>query len=71
MDISVSVAQFVEYRFPGNLDAARVEVTAILELGRIVPSIRLAMTRAGLVASERVILEVNCGSLERSRACRK
>src|SRR5580765_8866986 len=39
MDIHLShVAQFVEYGFLGKLDVALIEVTAILEDGRVVPS---------------------------------
>ncbi len=39
MDIHLShVAQFVEYGFLGKMDWALVEVTAILEDGRVVPS---------------------------------
>ena len=39
MDIHLShVAQFVEYGFLGKLDLALIEVTAVLEDGRLVPS---------------------------------
>ena len=39
MDIHLShVAQFVEYGFLGKMDVALVEVTAMLEDGRLVPS---------------------------------
>ena len=39
MDIHLShVAQFMQYGFLGKLDVALIEVTAILEDGRVVPS---------------------------------
>lgn len=60
MDIHLShVAQFVEYGFLGKLDVALIEVTAILEDGRVVPSSSLGNNRTWVDCAERVILEVN------------
>jgi succinyl-CoA:acetate CoA-transferase len=60
MDIHLShVAQFVEYGFLGKLDVALIEVTAILEDGRVVPSSSVGNNRTWIDCAERVILEVN------------
>ncbi len=60
MDIHLShVAQFVEYGFLGKLDVALIEVTAILEDGRVIPSSSLGNNRTWIDCAERVILEVN------------
>jgi succinyl-CoA:acetate CoA-transferase len=60
MDIHLShVAQFVEYGFLGKLDLALIEVTAVLEDGRIVPSSSLGNNKTWIDQAERVILEVN------------
>lgn len=60
MDIHLShVAQFVEYGFLGKLDVALIEVAAILEDGRVVPSSSLGNNRTWVDCAERVILEVN------------
>jgi succinyl-CoA:acetate CoA-transferase len=60
MDIHLShVAQFVEYGFLGKLDVALIEVTAILEDGRVVPSSSLGNNKTWIEQAERVILEVN------------
>src|SRR6201988_4864854 len=60
MDIHLShVAQFVEYGFLGKMDVALIEVTAILEDGRVVPSSSLGNNKTGIDCGERVILEVN------------
>lgn len=60
MDIHLShVAQFVEYGFLGKLDVALVEVTAILEDGRLVPSSSIGNNKTWMDQAERVILEVN------------
>jgi len=60
MDIHLShVAQFVEYGFLGKLDVALLEVTAILEDGRIIPSSSLGNNKTWLDCAEKVILEVN------------
>ena len=60
MDIHLShVAQFVEYGFLGKLDLALIEVTAVLEDGRVVPSSSLGNNKTWVEQAERVILEVN------------
>ncbi len=60
MDIHLShVAQFVEYGFLGKMDVALIEVTAILEDGRIVPSSSIGNNKTWIDCAERVILEVN------------
>ncbi len=60
MDIHLShVAQFVEYGFLGKLNVALIEVTAILEDGRVIPSSSLGNNRTWIDCAERVILEVN------------
>src|SRR5215472_14536353 len=60
MDIHLShVAQFVQYGFLGKLDVALIEVAAILEDGRVVPSSSLGNNKTWVDCAERVILEVN------------
>src|SRR5579862_5651746 len=60
MDIHLShVAQFVEYGFLGKMDVALIEVTAILEDGRVIPSSSLGNNKTWIECAERVILEVN------------
>src|SRR5246500_3859834 len=60
MDIHLShVAQFVEYGFLGKLDVALIEVTAVLEDGRMVPSSSIGNNKTWVDQAERVILEVN------------
>jgi succinyl-CoA:acetate CoA-transferase len=60
MDIHLShVAQFVEYGFLGKLDVALIEVTAVLEDGRLVPSSSVGNNKTWIDQAERVILEVN------------
>ena len=60
MDIHLShVAQLVEYGFLGKLNVAVIEVTAILEDGRLVPSSSLGNNQTWLNEADRVILEVN------------
>ena len=60
MDIHLShVAQFVEYGFLGKLDVALIEVTAVLEDGRLVPSSSIGNNKTWIDQAERVILEVN------------
>jgi succinyl-CoA:acetate CoA-transferase len=60
MDIHLShVAQFVEYGFLGKLDVALIEVTAVLEDGRVVPSSSIGNNKTWVDQAERVILEVN------------
>ena len=53
------VAQIVEYGFLGKLDLAIIEVTAILEDGRVVPSTSVGNNQTWIECAERVILEVN------------
>src|SRR5450755_1978388 len=60
MDIHLChVAQFVEYGFLGKLDVALIEVTAVLEDGRLVPSSSIGNNKTWIDQAERVILEVN------------
>jgi succinyl-CoA:acetate CoA-transferase len=60
MDIHLShVAQFVEYGFLGKMDVALVEVAAVLEDGRLIPSSSLGNNKTWIDQAERVILEVN------------
>ena len=60
LDIHLShVAQLVQYGFLGKLDIAVVEVTAILEDGRLVPSTSVGNNQTWLDQADRVILEVN------------
>ena len=60
MDIHLShVAQFVEYGFLGKLDVALIEVTALLEDGRLIPSSSIGNNKTWVDCAERVILEVN------------
>ncbi len=60
MDIHLShVAQFVEYGFLGKLDVALIEVTAVLEDGKLVPSSSIGNNKTWIDQAERVILEVN------------
>ena len=60
MDIHLShVAQFVEYGFLGKLDVALIEVAAILEDGRVVPSSSIGNNKTWVDCAERIILEVN------------
>src|SRR5262252_8773016 len=60
MDIHLShVAQFVEYGFLGKLDVALIEVAAVLEDGRVVPSSSIGNNKTWIDCAERIILEVN------------
>ncbi|MGC9292057.1 MAG: acetyl-CoA hydrolase/transferase family protein [Acidobacteriaceae bacterium] len=60
MDIHLShVAQYVEYGFLGKMDLALIEVTAILEDGRVVPSSSIGNNKTWIECAEKVILEVN------------
>jgi succinyl-CoA:acetate CoA-transferase len=60
MDIHLGhVAQYVEYGFLGKMDWALIEVTAILEDGRLVPSSSVGNNRTWIDQAEKVILEVN------------
>ncbi len=60
IDIHLShVAQYMEYGFLGKLDMAVIEVAAIYEDGRAIPSTSLGNNKAWLECADRVILEVN------------
>jgi succinyl-CoA:acetate CoA-transferase len=60
LDIHLSaVAQLVQYGFLGKLNVAVVEVTAILEDGRLVPSTSVGNNQTWLDQADKVILEVN------------
>ncbi len=60
MDIHLShVAQYVEYGFLGKLDFAVIEVTAVLEDGRLIPSTSLGNNQTWIEQADKVILEVN------------
>jgi succinyl-CoA:acetate CoA-transferase len=59
-DIHIShVAQYMEYGFLGKLDMAVIEVAAIYEDGRAIPSTSLGNNKSWLECADRVILEVN------------
>jgi succinyl-CoA:acetate CoA-transferase len=53
------VAQLVEYGFLGKLDLAIIEVTAILEDGRVIPSTSLGNNQTWIDCADKIILEVN------------
>jgi len=60
IDIHLShVAQFVWFGFLGHLDVAVVEVTAVLEDGRLVPSTSVGNNKTWLDQADKIILEVN------------
>ena len=60
IDIHLSqVAQFVWFGFFGNLDVSVVEVAAILEDGRLIPSSSIGNNKTWLDQADKVILEVN------------
>ena len=60
LDIHLShVAQFVWFGFLGKLDIALVEVTGILEDGRLIPSSSVGNNKTWLEQADKVILEVN------------
>src|SRR5512143_2328819 len=66
IDIHLShVAQHVWFGFLGHLDVAIVEVTAILEDGRLVPSSSVGNNKTWLDLADKVILEVNSWQNER------
>jgi succinyl-CoA:acetate CoA-transferase len=59
-DIHLShVAQLVEYGFFGKMDLAVIEVTAILEDGRVIPSTSVGNNQTWVDCAEKIILEVN------------
>ena len=53
------VAQYVEYGFLGKMDLALIEVTAILEDGRVIPSTSIGNNQTWIDCAEKVIIEVN------------
>jgi succinyl-CoA:acetate CoA-transferase len=60
IDIHLShVSQYMDYGFLGKLDLAVIEVTAIYEDGRAIPSTSLGNNKSWLECADRVILEVN------------
>ncbi len=60
IDIHLShVAQHTWFGFFGDIDVALVEVTAIDEQGRLIPSTSLGNNRTWLERADKVILEVN------------
>ena len=60
IDIHLShVAQHVWFGFLGHLDVALIEVTAILDDGRLVPSSSIGNNKTWLDLADKVILEVN------------
>jgi succinyl-CoA:acetate CoA-transferase len=60
IDIHLShVAQYMEYGFLGKLDMAVIEVAAVYEDGRAIPSTSLGNNKSWLECADRVILEVN------------
>jgi succinyl-CoA:acetate CoA-transferase len=60
MDIHLShVAQYVEYGFLGKMDMALIEVTAVLEDGRLIPAPSIGNNKTWIDCAEKVILEVN------------
>jgi succinyl-CoA:acetate CoA-transferase len=60
LDIHLShVAQFVWFGFLGKLDIALVEVSGILEDGRLIPSSSVGNNKTWLDQADKVILEVN------------
>ena len=66
IDIHLShVAQHVWFGFLGKLDIALIEVTAILEDGRLVPSSSVGNNKTWLDLADKVILEVNAAQHEK------
>jgi len=60
IDIHLShVAQFVWFGFLGHLDVAIVEVAAVLDGGRLIPSSSVGNNKTWLDQADKVILEVN------------
>ena len=60
MDIHLGhVAQYAWFGFLGRIDVAVVEVTAILEDGRLVPSTSVGNNKTWLDLADKVIIEVN------------
>jgi len=66
LDIHLShVAQFVWFGFLGKLDWAVVEVSGILEDGRLVPSSSIGNNKTWLDLADKIILEVNSWQSEK------
>ena len=62
MDIHIShTAQLVDYGFLGKMDMAIIEVTAILEDGRVIPSSSMGNNTTWINCADKIILEVNAG----------
>ncbi len=60
IDIHLShVAQFVWFGFLGHLDVAVVEVAAVLDGGRLIPSSSVGNNKTWLDQADKIILEVN------------
>ncbi len=60
LDIHLShVAQFVWFGFLGKLDIALIEVTGILEDGRLIPASSVGNNKTWIDQADKVILEVN------------
>ena len=60
LDIHLShVAQLVNFGFLGKMDVAVIEVTAVLEDGRLIPSTSVGNNQTWLNQADRIILEVN------------
>jgi succinyl-CoA:acetate CoA-transferase len=60
IDIHLShVAQFVWFGFLGHLDVAIVEVAAVLDEGRLLPSASVGNNKTWLDQADKIILEVN------------
>ena len=53
------LSQFMDYGFLGKLDMAVIEVTAVYEDGRAIPSTSLGNNKSWIESAERIILEVN------------
>jgi succinyl-CoA:acetate CoA-transferase len=53
------LAQFMDYGFLGKLNWAVIEVTAVYEDGRAIPSTSLGNNMSWIEAADRIILEVN------------
>lgn len=66
IDLHLShVPQFVSFGFLGKLDFAVVEVTSILEDGRLIPATSVGNNKTWLDQADKVILEVNSWQSEK------
>jgi len=60
IDLHLShVSQYMEYGYLGKLNMAVIEVTAIYEDGRAIPSTSLGANKSWIECADRIILEVN------------